>query len=65
MSEGCAGWAGAGFPHRGRAIQQKSTVFVGLETSMLKISVAVANDDRQGEVRCLGKIDNTWRPCGA
>jgi transposase len=32
-------------------------VFVGLDTSNLKISVA--EDGRQGEVRFLGDIDNT------
>jgi transposase len=40
-------------------MQQKSKVFVGLDTSKLKISVAVAEDGRQGEVRFLGDIDNT------
>jgi hypothetical protein len=40
-------------------MQQKGTVFVGLDTSKLKISVAVAKDDRQGDVRCLGEIDTT------
>ncbi len=43
----------------GRAMQQKSKVFVGLDTSKLKISVAVAEDGRQGEIRFLGDIDNT------
>ena len=46
-------------PHRGRAMQQNSKVFVGLDTSKLKISVAVAEDGRQGEIRFLGEIDNT------
>ena len=36
-------------------MQQKSKVFVGLDTSKLKISVAVAEDGRQGEIRFLGK----------
>jgi transposase len=40
-------------------MQQKSKVFVGLDTSKLKISVALAEDGRQGEVRFLGDIDNT------
>jgi len=40
-------------------MQQNSKVFVGLDTSKLKISVAVAEDGRQGEVRFLGDIDNT------
>ena len=40
-------------------MQQESKVFVGLDTSKLKISVAVAEEGRQGEVRFLGDIDNT------
>ena len=40
-------------------MQQKSKVFVGLDTSKLKISVAVAEDGRQGEIRFLSEIDNT------
>ena len=40
-------------------MQQNSKVFVGLDTSKLKISVAVAEDGRQGEIRFLGDIDNT------
>jgi len=38
---------------------QKSKVFVGLDTSKLKISVALAEEGRQGEIRFLGEIDNT------
>jgi transposase len=38
---------------------QKSKVFVGLDTSKLKISVALVEEGRQGEVRFLGEIDNT------
>ena len=38
---------------------QRSKVFVGLDTSKLKISVALAEEGRQGEVRFLGEIDNT------
>jgi transposase len=40
-------------------MQETSTVFVGLDTSKLKISVALAEEGRQGEVRFLGDIDNT------
>jgi transposase len=40
-------------------MQQDSKVFVGLDTSKLKISVALAEEGRQGEVRFLGDIDNT------
>src|SRR3954464_5016594 len=44
---------------RGRAMQQDSAVFVGLDTSKMKISVALAEEGRQGEVRFLGDIDHT------
>src|SRR4249920_3656129 len=44
--------------HRGRAMQQNIRVFVGLDTSKMKISVALAEDGRQGEVRFLD-INNT------
>ena len=40
-------------------MQQDSKVFVGLDTSKLKMSVALAEEGRQGEVRFLGDIDNT------
>src|SRR3954453_20468961 len=44
---------------RGRAMQQDSAVFVGLDTSKMKISVALAEDGRHGEVRFLGIVDQT------
>ncbi len=40
-------------------MQQDSEVYVGLDTSKLKISVAVAEAGRDGEVRFLGDIDST------
>jgi transposase len=40
-------------------MQQDSEVYVGLDTSKLKISVAVAAAGRDGEVRFLGDIDST------
>jgi transposase len=40
-------------------MQQDRKVFVGLDTSKLKMSVALAEEGRQGEVRFLGNIDNT------
>lgn len=40
-------------------MRQNSEVFVGLDTSKLKISVAVAEAGRGGEVRFLGDIDST------
>ena len=42
-------------------MQQNIRVFVGLDTSKMKISVALAEEDRQGEVRFLGDIDNARR----
>jgi transposase len=40
-------------------MQQNSSAFVGLDTSKMKISVALAEDGRQGEVRFFGDIENT------
>ena len=40
-------------------MQQDSAVFVGLDTSKMKISVALAEEGPQGEVRFLGDIDYT------
>ena len=58
-NEGCAGWSGTEPHAEGRAMQQDSAVFVGLDTSKMKISVALAEEGRQGEVRFLGDIDHT------
>src|SRR4051812_34979516 len=38
---------------------QDSAVFVGLDTSKMKISVALAEAGRHGEVRFLGDVDHT------
>jgi transposase len=40
-------------------MQQDSAVFIGLDTSKKTISVAVAEEGRQREVRFLGDIENT------
>ena len=40
-------------------MQQNSEVYVGLDTSKLKISVAIAEAGRDGEVRFFGDVDNT------
>jgi transposase len=40
-------------------VQRKNKVFVGLDTFKLKISIAVAEDGRQGEMRFFRNIDNT------
>ena len=45
--------------HTGRAMQENSKIFVGLDTSKMKISVALAEEGRQGEVRFFGDIDDT------
>src|SRR5215211_5276018 len=45
-------------PHRGRAMREDSEVYVGLDTSKLRISVALAESGRDGEVRFLGDIDS-------
>src|SRR3712207_4173849 len=45
--------------HRGRAMQEDSELYVGLDASKLTISVAVAETGREGEVRFLGDIDST------
>ena len=58
-SEGCAGLADAEPHSQGTTMQEISKVFVGLDISKLKISVALAEEGRQGEVRFLGGIDNT------
>ena len=42
-------------------MQQDSDVYVGLDTSKLKISVAVAKAGRDGEVRFVGDIDSSPR----
>jgi transposase len=39
-------------------VQQDSNIYVGLDTSKLKISVAVAEAGRDGEVRFIGDIDS-------
>ena len=38
-------------------MRKDMTVFVGLDTSKMKISVALAEDGRQGEIRFFGDID--------
>lgn len=45
-------------------MQQDSEVYVGLDTSKLKISVALAEAGRDGEVRFLGDVDNTPEAVG-
>lgn len=41
---------------RGRTMEQHSEIFIGLDTSKLKVSVAVANGERNDEVRFYGDI---------
>jgi transposase len=53
--EGLAGtWPDA----KGGTMQRQTELFVGLDTSKTKISVALAEEGREGEVRFLGHIDN-------
>jgi hypothetical protein len=40
-------------------MQETSRVFVGLDTSKMKISVALAEEGRQGEVRFLSATSTT------
>src|SRR3712207_6557938 len=44
--------------HRGGAMREDSEVYVGLDTAKLKISAALAEAGRDGEVRFLGEIDS-------
>src|SRR4051794_4257927 len=46
-------------PRRGRAMQGDDEVYVGLDVSKLKVSVALAEAGRDGEVRFLGEVENT------
>jgi hypothetical protein len=45
-------------------VGQDSEVYVGLDTSKLKISVAIAEAGRDGEVRFFGDIDSTPEAVG-
>src|SRR3712207_4469405 len=47
-----------GLTHRGRAMRENSEVYVGLDTSKLRISVALAQAGRDGEVRFPGDVDS-------
>ena len=50
---------GRAYPQRrGRAVEQDSEVFVGLDVAKARYAVAVAEDGRSGEVRYLGEIDS-------
>ena len=43
-------------------MKEDSVIFIGLDTSKLKISVAVANGERNGEVRFFGDISSEPAP---
>jgi len=45
--------------NEGAAMSEESEAFVGLDTSKTKISVAVADGGRCGEVRFYGDIDSS------
>ena len=49
---------GRAFPQRGgRALDEHSEIYVGLDVAKARHAVAVADGERQGEVRYLGEID--------
>ena len=49
---------GRTFPHRGgRAVDEHSEIYAGLDVAKARHAVAVANGERQGKVRYLGEID--------
>ncbi len=49
---------GRAFPQRGgRAVDEHSEIYVGLDVAKARHAVAVADGERQGEVRYLGEID--------
>jgi hypothetical protein len=49
---------GRAFPQRGgRAVDEHSEIYVGLDVAKARHAVAVAGGERQGEVRYLGEID--------
>lgn len=49
---------GRAFPQRGgRAVDEHSEIYVGLDVAKGRHAVAVADGERQGEVRYLGEID--------
>ncbi|MEF0938546.1 IS110 family transposase, partial [Rhizobium sp. BR 362] len=39
-------------------MKEDSVIFIGLDTSKLKISVAIADGERNGEVRFFGDISS-------
>src|SRR3954453_3502974 len=56
--------AGGGLPRGGRALPGDGGVYVGLDVSKLKVSVALAEAGRDGEVRFLGDVENTPEAIG-
>lgn len=54
---GLLGWAEPILTVGGRAVQQCSEVFVGIDVSKMRNAIAVADGERGGEVRYLGEID--------
>src|SRR5690349_24437320 len=45
-------------------MQEDDEVYVGLDVSKLKVSVALAEAGRDGEVRLLGEVENTPEAIG-
>src|SRR4029077_8780777 len=59
LRRGLPGLAGQSLKQGGRAVDQHSRAFVGIDTSKLRNAVAVAEEGRGGDIRYLGEIDTT------
>jgi transposase len=51
------GWAEPILTAGGRAVEQSTEVFVGIDVSKTRNAIAVADGERGGEVRYLGEVD--------
>src|SRR4051794_32196778 len=54
---GLLGWAEPILIAGGRAMEQCSEVFVGIDVAKMRNAIAVADGERGGEVRYLGEVD--------
>src|SRR4051794_13263645 len=54
---GLLGWAEPILIAGGRAVEQSTEVFVGIDVSKTRNAIAVADGERGGEVRYLGEVD--------
>ena len=55
---GLLAWGRAYPQHRGRALEQNSEVFIGLDVAKARHAVAIAGAGRSGDVRYFGEIDS-------